>query len=78
MQNVLITDEKYSGKYVIIKGLEDPSVISSGSDPKAVYDEAMHKGFREFLLLFVPEKELVYIYRAFSGYPSQQFLLNKK
>ncbi len=66
MQNVLITDEKYSGKYVIIEGLDNPSVISSGSDPKAVYDEAIRKGFREFLLLFVPEKELVHIYRASS------------
>lgn len=67
MHNVLITDEKYSGKYVIIKGLEDPSVISSGSDPKAVYDEAIRKGFKDFLLLFVPEKELVHIYRTSSS-----------
>lgn len=64
MQNVLISDEKYSGKYVIIKSLDDPLIISSGSDPKAVYDEAARKGYKEFLLLFVPEKELVHIYET--------------
>jgi len=66
MKNVLIADEKYSGKYVVIKGLEDPVVISSSSDPKLAYDEAIKKGFKDFLLLFVPEKELVHIYPVFS------------
>ena len=36
MQDALIADEKYSGKYVIIEGLDNPSVISSGSDPNKV------------------------------------------
>ena len=66
MKNVLIADEKYSGQYVVIKGLDDPVVISSASDPKVAYDEAVKKGFKDFLLLFVPEKELVHIYQAFS------------
>lgn len=63
MENVLIADEKYNGKYVVIKGLSDPVVISSDIDPKVAYDAAMKKGFKDFLLLFVPEKALIHIYR---------------
>lgn len=62
MKNVLFKDEKYSGQYVAIKALDDPVVISSGEDPTSVHSEAVRKGYVDFLILFVPEKELVHIY----------------
>ncbi len=62
MKNVLFKDEKYSGKYVVIKSMDDPTVISSGKDPVLAHADAEGKGYVDFLLLFVPEKDLVHIY----------------
>ena len=62
MENVLFKDEKYSGQYVAIKAIDDPIVISSGKDPTLVHSEAVRKGYVDFLILFVPEKDLVHIY----------------
>lgn len=62
MDNVLFKDEKYSGQYVAITTIDDPVVISSGKDPALVHTEAVNKGYVDFLILFVSEKELVRIY----------------
>lgn len=62
MDNVLIKDEKYSGQYVVVKGLEDPEVIASGDDPQEIYKKAIEKGFSDPLILFVPNKDMVQIY----------------
>jgi len=62
MNNALFKDEKYSGQYVAVKSIEDPVVISNGKDPILVHSEALSKGYIDFLILFVPEKDLVHIY----------------
>lgn len=62
MENVLFKNEKYSGQYVAIKDVDNPEVISSGKDPVPVHEEAVKKGYVDFLLLFVPEKGLAHIY----------------
>ena len=62
MKNVLFKDDRYSGQYVAVKDINDPVVISSGKDPIIVHAEANRKGYVDFLLLFVPEKDQVQIY----------------
>ena len=62
MKNVLFKDEKFSGQYVAVKDLDNPIVISNGKDLSVVHAEALKKGYVDFLLLFVPEKDLVHIY----------------
>lgn len=62
MDQILIKEKKYCGQYVVIKDLNDPTVIASGNDPQQVYQEAANKGFAEALLLFVPAKDMVQIY----------------
>jgi len=62
MEQVLIKEKKYSGQYVVIKDLTDPTVIAAGNDPQKIYLEAKEKGFTEPIILFVPDKDLVQIY----------------
>jgi hypothetical protein len=62
MDQVLIKDRKYSGQYVVIKNLSDPTILAHGDDPKTIYEEALKKGFIEPIILFVPNKDMVQIY----------------
>lgn len=43
MPEVLIKEEKFSGKFVAIRDMKNPEVISSGKDPKEVYEKAVKK-----------------------------------
>lgn len=62
MEQVLITDRKYNGRYVAIKDFKDSAVICDGQDPQSVYEEAINKGFKDPVILFVPLKDMVQIY----------------
>ena len=64
MEQVLIKEKKYSGQYVVIKDLSEPTVISYGNDPQQIYNEALEKGYFEPLIIFIPSKEMVQIYAA--------------
>ena len=56
MTQVLIKDEKYTGKFVAIKDMRKPKILSSGNDPQSVYKKAVQCGCDEPVILFVPEK----------------------
>ncbi|MFA5362928.1 MAG: DUF5678 domain-containing protein [Candidatus Omnitrophota bacterium] len=56
MTQILIKDEKYTGKFVAIKDLRTPKIISSGKDPQSVYKKALRSGCCEPVIFFVPEK----------------------
>jgi hypothetical protein len=61
--NILVKDaEKYGGKYVATRSFKDKKVISSGSDPATVFEEAKKKGARDPVVFYVPEKDTVHIY----------------
>ena len=62
MDNALFKDEKFNGKYVVIRDFSNSEIITSGDDPKAIYEEAQKKGIKEPLLIFVPNKNMVQIY----------------
>ncbi|MFH1825678.1 MAG: DUF5678 domain-containing protein [bacterium] len=62
MDQVLIKDKRYSGQYVVIKDFNDPTIIASGDDPEMIYEEAVGKGHREPVIVFVPDKDMVQIY----------------
>lgn len=62
MEQVLIKDKKYNGRYVTIKDFSDPTVISDGKDPQEAYEKALKKGFVNPVILFVPVKDMVQIY----------------
>jgi len=62
MEQVLIKDRKYSGRYVAIRDFKDSTVIGDGKDPIEAYEKAIKKGFGDPVILFVPLKDMVQIY----------------
>ena len=62
MEQVLIKEGKYCGKYIAIKDLKQPVVIASGKDPKEVYEEAIKNNCSDPVIVFVPLKDMVQIY----------------
>jgi hypothetical protein len=62
MSKVLVKTDKYNGRYVAMKSFEDSTVVGSGEDPETALKEAAAKGFKDPVLVFIPEKEMVHIY----------------
>jgi len=62
MEKVLISSEEYNGRYVAMKSVNDSTVVGVGDDPAEALKEAEAKGFRNPVLLYVPEKDLIQIY----------------
>lgn len=62
MEQTLIKESKYNGRYVAIRDFQDGTVISDGNSPQEAYEKAIEKGFNEPVILFVPYKDMVQIY----------------
>ena len=62
MDNVLIRDEKYNGRYVALKNFDDSTIVSDGKDPKEAFENAIKKGIIEPVILYIPVKGMVQIY----------------
>ena len=63
MNRVLLKDsEKYGGKYVATKSFKDRKVVSYGSEPVKVFNEAKEKGVKEPVVFYVPKKGMVQIF----------------
>ncbi len=59
---VLVTDQKYQGKYVAFNPSEGKKIIASGRDPGAVIQKAREKGVSVPAIVFVPKQGVAYIY----------------
>lgn len=64
MAQTLISETKYSGRYVAVKGFNDNTVVGDGKDPQEAYDKALKRGVVDPVILFVPLKDMVQIYQA--------------
>jgi len=63
VDNVLLKDgEKYGGQYVATKSFKDKKVVSHGSDPSKVFNDAKEKGIKAPVVFYVPKKGMVQIY----------------
>ena len=62
MDNVLVRDEKYNGRYVALKNFDDSTIVSDGKDPKEAFENAIKKGIIEPVILYIPVKGMVQIY----------------
>jgi hypothetical protein len=62
MAKVLVKSDQYNGQYVAMKSFEDNTIVGSGEDPETALKEAASKGFKDPVLVFIPEKEMVHIY----------------
>ena len=64
METVLINSDKYSGKYVAIKSVEDHTIVGAGNTPDKALKQAKNKGIPNPFLLYVPDKDIVQIYHV--------------
>jgi hypothetical protein len=63
MSRILLKDgEKYGGQYVAKKSFRDKKVVTHGSDPGKVFNDAKKKGVKEPVIFYVPKKGIVQIY----------------
>ena len=59
---VLVSDEKYEGKYVALRSFINKEVVAFGDDPTNVMKTARGKGVQNPVLFFVPEHDMTLIY----------------
>ena len=62
MENTLVKDRKFGGRYVALKEFGDEKVVADGKDPNEAIRNAEQKGLKNPVILFVPEKDMVQIY----------------
>ncbi len=62
MERILVTTDEFNGRYVAMKSVEDNTIVGAGDDPEKALREAEEKGFKNAVLLYIPEKDLVHIY----------------
>lgn len=60
--SVIITEDKYVGKYVALKNFNDFKVCGSGDTPDKAYEQGVKNGCDDPVIIFVPLKELTYLY----------------
>ncbi len=58
----MVTTDEFNGRYVAMKSFEDNAIVGVGDDPEKALKEAEAKGFKNPVLLYIPEKDLVHIY----------------
>ena len=62
MEKILVNSDKYNGQYVAMVSVEDNTVVGFGITPEEALNEARKENVQSPILLYVPEKEAVYIY----------------
>lgn len=63
MEKVLVTTEEFNGRYVALKNFDDNTIVGAGDDPDMALKDAAANGCKNPVLLFIPEKDIVHIYR---------------
>jgi hypothetical protein len=62
MEKILVTTNEYNGRYVAMKSFDDNSIVGVGDDPERALKDAEAKGFKDAVLLYIPEEDVVHIY----------------
>jgi len=61
MAKVLVKTDRSNGRYVTIKSFEDNTIVGSGENPETALKEAAKKGFKDPVLVYIPEADMVHI-----------------
>ncbi len=62
MEKLLVTSDEYTGRYVAMKSFNDNTIVGVGDSLEEALKDAEKKGFKNVVLLYIPEKDLVHIY----------------
>ena len=58
----LVTEQKYQGKYIAYRSLNERKILASSSDAGRAMASARKKGVSEPVVVFVPNCEVGYMY----------------
>ncbi|MDP8236810.1 MAG: DUF5678 domain-containing protein [Candidatus Erginobacter occultus] len=61
-EQVLVTDQRYRGRYVAVDSFSKGKVVASGKVPEVVARRAEKKGVKSPVIIFVPGENLTHIY----------------
>ncbi|MBE0426216.1 MAG: hypothetical protein IBX72_06180 [Nitrospirae bacterium] len=62
MERLLVNTSDYNGRYVAMKSFDDNTIVGVGDDPEKALKDAETKGFKNPVLLYIPEEDVVHIY----------------
>jgi len=62
MEKILVTTDEFNGRYVAMVNFDDNTIVGVGDDPEQAIKDAEGKGYKNTVLLYIPEKDVVHIY----------------
>ena len=62
MERILVSTDEFNGRYVAMKNFDDNTIVGVGDDPEKALKDAESKGYKNPLLLYIPERDIVHIY----------------
>ncbi|MCR4292314.1 MAG: DUF5678 domain-containing protein [Candidatus Kuenenia sp.] len=62
MEKILVNTDEFNGRYVAVKSFDDNTIVGVGDNPEIALKEAETKGFKDPVLVYVPEENIVHIY----------------
>ncbi len=62
MEKILVNTDEFNGRYVAVKSFDDNTIVGVGDNPETALKEAETKGFKDPVLIYVPEENIVHIY----------------
>ncbi|MEM3036099.1 MAG: DUF5678 domain-containing protein [Thermoplasmata archaeon] len=62
MEKLLVTTNDYNGLYVAMKSFDDNTIVGVGDIPEKALEDAEMKGFKNPVILYIPEEDVVHIY----------------
>jgi len=62
MVETLVKDTKYAGQYVVLKSFKNNTVAAHGKTLSAAHRKALKAGYKDPVVIYVPEKDAVLIY----------------
>lgn len=62
MEKILVNTSEFNGRYVAVKSFDDNTIVGVGDNPEIALKEAEKKGFKDPVLVYVPEENIVHIY----------------
>ena len=64
MEKVLVNSDKYDGQYIAIVSPDDNTIVGSGDTPEEALNEAKKKKVSAPFLIYIPDKDMTYIYHV--------------
>lgn len=62
MEKILVITNEHNGRYVAMRSFDDNTIVGVGDDPEKALRDAEVKGFKNPVILYIPEEDVVHIY----------------